>query len=225
MVWTLKQKLLPCLIAFILVATGGFSASKVSRTLTWPDLIPPQVTFEDPFNSLTKKQRYQLALLARIRESIANEDNVHQSKIDRANSLERELSAEGLNVKALLLQYAEITAKRQAAAMSVVQSLDSQHVRIAGYLLPLEYDQIKVTEFLLVPYVGACIHVPPPPPNQIVYVRFSAGYKLPKLFSPVWVQGQMRVGRSERKLFLVDGSADIPVGYYIVASSVETYGK
>lgn len=225
MVWTLKQKLLLCLIAFILVATGGFSASKVSRTLTWPDLIPPQVTFEDPFNSLTKKQRYQLALLARIRESIANEDNVHQSKIDRANSLERELSAEGLNVKALLLQYAEITAKRQAAAMSVVQSLDSQHVRIAGYLLPLEYDQIKVTEFLLVPYVGACIHVPPPPPNQIVYVRFSAGYKLPKLFSPVWVQGQMRVGRSERKLFLVDGSADIPVGYYIVASSVETYGK
>ena len=225
MLGTLKPKLRICLIAFILAATGGLSASTVSRTLTWPDLIPPQVAFEDPFNSLTKKQRYQLALLARIRESIASEDNVHQSRIDRANSLERKLSAEGLNVKALLQQYAEINARRQAAAISVVQSLDGQNIRIAGYLLPLEYDRTKVTEFLLVPYVGACIHVPPPPPNQIVYVRFSVGYKIPKLFSPVWVQGQMHVGHSERKLFLVDGSADIPVGYYLVADLVEIYGK
>ena len=225
MVGNLKQKLLNCLIAFILAATGGYAVSTVSRTLTWPDLIPPQTAFEDPFSSLTKKQRYQLALLARIREGLASEDNVHQSRIDRANSLERELSAEGLNVKALLQQFAEITAKRRAAAMSVVQSLDGQNVRIGGYLLPLEYDRTKVTEFLLVPYVGACIHVPPPPPNQIVYVRFSIGYKLPKLFSPVWVQGQMHVGRSERKLFLVDGSSDIPVGYSLVASVVETYSK
>jgi hypothetical protein len=225
MVWILKQRLLLCLIAFSLTVKGGFSASNEIHLLTWPDLIPPQVAFEDPFSSLTKLQRYRLALLARMRESIAREENVHQSRIDRANALESELSAEGLNVKSLLLQHAEITARRQASAMSVVQSLDSQNVRIAGYLLPLEYDQVKVTEFLLVPYVGACIHAPPPPPNQIVYVRFSAGYKLPSLFSPVWVQGQMRVDHSERELFLVDGSADIPVGYHLVASLVETYGK
>ena len=218
------QLLFLFILAIMLAANDSFSASASTRLLTWPDLLPPQATTEDPFKALKKKHRHQLALLARIRGRIANGENVHQSTIDRANSLERELTAEGLNVKALLLKHAQIVAKRQAAAKALVPSLDGQHVRIAGYLLPLEYDETHVTEFLLVPYVGACIHVPPPP-NQIVYVRFSAGYKLPRLFSPVWVEGQIRVGGSKQKLFLVDGSADIPVGYRLEAKAVETYGK
>ena len=54
-----------------------------------------------------------------------------------------------------------------------------------------EFDGNETSEFLLVPYFGACIHVPPPPPNQIVYVQTVTGYPLKGLFDAVWVTGVM----------------------------------
>jgi hypothetical protein len=52
------------------------------------------------------------------------------------------------------------------------QGLDGQNIRLPGYIVPLEVsEEGRTTEFLLVPYFGACIHVPPPPSNQIVHVK------------------------------------------------------
>jgi hypothetical protein len=84
-----------------------------------------------------------------------------------------------------------------------------------------------VTEFLLVPYVGACIHVPPPPPNQIVHVKVirKGGYKNENLYEPVWVTGKINVKSMAKQLFLVDGFADIDIGYAIQANQVERYKK
>ena len=73
----------------------------------------------------------------------------------------------------------------------VVAALDGQRVRLPGFVVPLEFDGDETSEFLLVPYFGACIHVPPPPPNQIVYVRTVTGYPLEGLFDAVWVTGVM----------------------------------
>ena len=56
------------------------------------------------------------------------------------------------------------------------QSLDGKRVHIGGYVVPLDFDATRVKEFLLVPFVGACIHVPPPPANQIVYVKTEQGF-------------------------------------------------
>jgi hypothetical protein len=61
--------------------------------------------------------------------------------------------------------------KRKEIQTAIVEDLNGRIVRMPGYLLPLDVIGAKVTEFLLVPYIGACIHVPPPPPNQIVYVK------------------------------------------------------
>lgn len=55
----------------------------------------------------------------------------------------------------------------------VVEALDGQVVKVSGYVVPLAGDEAAITEFLLVPFLGACIHVPPPPANQIVYVKPS----------------------------------------------------
>jgi hypothetical protein len=74
----------------------------------------------------------------------------------------------------------------------VVEALDGKRVRIGGYVVPLDFDATKVKEFLLVPFVGACIHVPPPPPNQIVYVKSAAGFDVKGSFDPVWVTGKMQ---------------------------------
>lgn len=87
------------------------------------------------------------------------------------------------------------------AEAPVVGELDGRQVRLPGFVVPLELDASAITEFLLVPYFGACIHVPPPPANQIVLVttRPSRPYA-GGLFDTVWVVGRMRVARFSGEL-------------------------
>lgn len=78
---------------------------------------------------------------------------------------------------------------------ALVRDLDGQHVRIGGYIVSLDFDAAKVNAFLLVPYVGACIHIPPPPPNQIIYVKAAESFGVSGPFEPVYVTGTLRAGR------------------------------
>ena len=96
----------------------------------------------------------------------------------------------------------------------VVAELNGRKVRIGGYVVPLDFDATKVTEFLLVPFVGACIHVPPPPANQIIYVKSAAGITLKGEFDPVYVTGTI----STEGQFT--GLAE--TGYSIAADSVDS---
>jgi len=71
-----------------------------------------------------------------------------------------------------------------------VKALDGQYVKLPGYIVPLESDAGGLLdEFLLVPYFGACIHVPPPPPNQIVYVKLKKPFNLKSMADPYWITG------------------------------------
>ena len=102
------------------------------------------------------------------------------------------------------------------AEAPVVADLDDRQVRLPGFVVPLEMDATAMTEFLLVPYLGACIHVPPPPANQIVLVRTRpSGPYEGGLFDTVWVVGRMRVARFSDEL----GEA----GYRIEDARVSRY--
>jgi len=75
----------------------------------------------------------------------------------------------------------------------VVPELDGKLVKIPAYITPLEFEgQSKISEFLLVPYVGACIHVPPPPANQIVFAKVREAIKFNDMYEPVWAIGTLR---------------------------------
>jgi len=67
--------------------------------------------------------------------------------------------------------------------------LNGKRIKIAGYITPIAFDGENVTEFLFVPYRGACIHVPPPPANQIIYVKKAKGLKADEMWSPFWITG------------------------------------
>lgn len=72
----------------------------------------------------------------------------------------------------------------------VINEMDGQAIRIPGFIVPLEFDDDQtITQFFLVPFFGACIHVPPPPPNQIIFVDFPEGIKLEALYDPFWISG------------------------------------
>lgn len=81
----------------------------------------------------------------------------------------------------------------QIGTFNVVDDLDGQTVRLPGFVLPFEYVASgEISEFLLVPYFGACIHSPPPPPNQIVYVTAEKPMALGEQWNPIWAVGTLR---------------------------------
>ncbi|WP_029526380.1 DUF3299 domain-containing protein [Pseudomonas chlororaphis] len=107
-------------------------------------------------------------------------------------------------------------AKQEMPNAPVVQSLDGLSVRLPGYIVPLEVsEEGRTTEFLLVPYFGACIHVPPPPSNQIVHVKSEVGVKLDELYQPYWIEGPMQVKASTSDI------AD--AGYQMEAQKIYVY--
>lgn len=89
----------------------------------------------------------------------------------------------------------------------------NQPIIIDGYVLPLAWEGIHVTEFLLVPWVGACIHMPTPAPNQIIHVSVTEGIVLQKQFEAVRLKGTLVNSPAEHDLFLVDGQRRVSVAY------------
>lgn len=112
-------------------------------------------------------------------------------------------------------EYGDPAVQMEPAA-PVVAALNGREVKLPGYIVPLGInEQGVVNEFLLVPYFGACIHVPPPPSNQIVYVQSEAGIKLEALYQPFWITGAMQVEAVESDL--------ANAGYKIANASIEPY--
>lgn len=85
-------------------------------------------------------------------------------------------------------------AEQQYPNAPVVPELHGLRVKLPGYIVPLTIDESsRITEFLLVPYFGACIHVPPPPSNQIVYVHSEGGVAMGEMWQPYWIEGRLKV--------------------------------
>lgn len=101
--------------------------------------------------------------------------------------------------------------------------LDGKMIRMPGYVLPLEFDGAKVTEFLLVPFVGACIHTPPPPPNQMAHAHYAPGFESQGLFTPVYITGRLSAVDATVNLSLVDGQSPVATGYRLDVTVIEPY--
>ena len=115
-------------------------------------------------------------------------------------------------------QARELMAKLRKAwdEAPVVSALDGARIRLPGFAVPLETDGQTATRFLLVPYIGACIHVPPPPLNQTVLVEAPTGARIREVFDPVWVTGRLSVQRATTEL--------ANAGYTLIATEVSPYG-
>jgi hypothetical protein len=98
----------------------------------------------------------------------------------------------------------------------VVESLDGQEVRLPGFIVPLDLDSAgNIREFFLVPYMGACVHLPPPPPNQIVFVVPDENFPLDSMWEPFWIEGTMNTEQH---------TSDVGIaGYTIHATKIEVF--
>ena len=99
----------------------------------------------------------------------------------------------------------------------IVPALNGSRIRIAGFMVPLDGLRGQITEFLLVPYFGACIHTPPPPANQIIHVLPAKPYKTDQGMEAVWISGTLETVRAETGM----GSA----GYRMKAEVVTPFKR
>lgn len=152
-----------------------------AKTLTWQDLVPTSVdALVDPFEHLSDDQFFDLQTLARLSAMglvVARE--VHTPE---GAEIVKRMTAAGLAPFALLDRFMAFVAEIKEVNAQTVGALDGQLVRLPGFVLPLTDNGAAGDEFLLVPYVGACILTPPPPPNQMVMVVPAGGYKAENLF-------------------------------------------
>lgn len=93
--------------------------------------------------------------------------------------------------------------------------LDGKQVRLPGYIIPIDIGAEGVTSFVLVPYVGACIHVPPPPPNQLVFVRTKIPWPSDTMWDAVWVSGRLMAQPQSTEV--------AETGYQMAAEKIELY--
>lgn len=208
-------------ISFLLLASA---VSAETLNLVWPDLQGQVGEFEDPFTKLDSDQLFHLGMVARLRAmQQADPDAFPEEDAAELAQFTKQLEEAGIDIDGLLAKREEITELRRQRANSTRADYEGKTIRMPGYLLPLDITEGKVTEFLLVPWVGACIHTPPPPPNQIVYVKATAPWEVRSQWEPVYVEGTMKVGDVTKGLYFIDGSADIHIGYTLNDTKVTPF--
>jgi hypothetical protein len=94
-------------------------------------------------------------------------------------------------------------------------ALDGAYIKIPGFIIPIDLLTTGVTSFVLVPYVGACLHVPPPPPNQLVFVTTETPWPSDNLWDAVWVTGQIQ--------HEIQTTEIAEIGYALRADAMEIY--
>ena len=137
--------------------------SPTFRTIEWNDLIP-----EEDLNVLMNPPGYIDDL-----EDTAVDDDISAQLTINVDSAANDRYQQAL------------------VSTNIIAKMNGQPIRIPGFVVPVEFDEESITEFFLVPYFGACIHSPPPPPNQIIYVHAPKGLELETLYDPFWISGEL----------------------------------
>ena len=213
--------------ALIVLGSVSIVCAEDSLQITWDHLLPnSSAPIDDPFAELSEEQLLDLGMIARIRylmegEKIASDgpDAKEEKKL-----VER-LSDQGIDVDWLLSQRERVAKLRRKRAEAVDTGVDGKEIKIPGYMLPLQRADGGVTEFLLVPWVGACIHTPPPPPNQMIHAVVPGGTEDRGRFAAIWLEGRLELKPAAYDLFLVDGNRSVNVAYTMTAKAVTDYSS
>lgn len=216
------------LLLAVLGATCVAAFAERATPLKWEMLIPPAEPLANFPSELPLEQqeaiRSFLYWKGHPSGELSGEYALQRDEAKKMADAEREkLARQGVDLDALYEKYVAWATEVERRGTLTEKRLDGEQVAIAGYLLPLDFDPNGTTEFLLVPYFGACIHEPPPPPNQVVYVKASAPYAAKSLFEAVTISGTMRVKPNRKDLSFVDGSSAVASEYVLEGESIEPY--
>lgn len=216
----MKHIFVMLILGLVLLNAGEY------KHIDWSNLQGKMEAYDDPFKALNEDQIYHLSIYARITEmEKVSPKRVSEGMRDEAKKAEATLKKEGIDVSYLLSQREHIKNMRTKAASTVNADLNNTNISMSGFMLSLEFNKGMTKKFLLVPTVGACIHTPPPPLNQIVFVETTKPIEAGSRFKAVTVSGKMITENMSNNLFLVDGESDIKSGYRILTDDVVDFKR
>ncbi len=233
---SLRQSLIFLFGLCLVLSIAHPAPAQAAREIAWQDLLPPKTEVAgkadaDPFAAMPPEHLADLARVEYMRWWLENDGETRDGgaidpEVQRQKlaKLEQKLTDQGYDVDFLLEQVEVERDRRLAQQDQTNSSLAGQSVQLPGFVLPLDQsDNKELQAFLLVPYVGACIHVPSPPPNQMVFVEAPKAVKNPGTFSAVKITGEIRPEPRTYELFRVDGRQPVDVGYSMVMTDMVKY--
>ena len=159
--------------SFLLAFNYSIAFGAQYNTIEWIDLLPP-----DDLEALLNPPEYLTEI-----EDGSPEDSI-QSQLRN-------------KVKA----NADDRYQQALQSEKIVASMDGKKIRIPGFIVPLEFENEEmVIQFFFVPFFGACLHLPPPPPNQIILVDFPEGVPLKSLYTAFWISGELKTSLIEKDI-------------------------
>lgn len=195
-----------------------------AEVVHWDRLRPVIALVDDPFISLDQNQLFDLATIARFKEASKQEGFLASKKaIEEIRETQQRLSDQGVDVGHLFEMREIILQQRKELSTKPNIEVLNKMSRIPGFITPVEFNGTKVTKFFLVPTTGACIHTPPPPPNQIVFVDYPSGFELVSLATPVWVEGKLINQSVTADVDYADGTTGVEAVYSLEAKVVDIY--
>lgn len=191
----------------------------------WQDLQGKVEPYQDPFAALTDDQLFNLSVYGRITEmqTLYPSYEITDAMLKEAEEAKAQLIKENINIEYMFEQRDIIMKKRQKAALVTNDLLANREIQMSGYMLALEFDNGTVSEFLLVPTIGACSHKPVPPANQLIFVKAATPVNAGSPYMPIKITGTLRVTPEVKDLYLVDGKKQVRMAYSIEDAIVEPF--
>lgn len=186
------------------ISNATISDAPIYNTIEWTDLLP-----SEDLQALENPPEY----LGQIADGSEGDQLASQLKVDSPSDTN---SSSAINASS-----SDVGARYQQALISkqIRAEFNGRHIRIPGFIVPLEFDDHEtITTFFLVPFFGACLHLPPPPPNQIIYAEYEPGIRLEALYDPFWIEGTLSTTLVENDL----ATAAYSLSVSTIAPYVET---
>ena len=190
------------------VGTGEEAGAPVP--VEWDELAPPGASFQDPFLAMTYWEKDDLRTILKATPGTGD-----QALVTEAEEARERLALAGHDADDLLERRLVVMEQRRDRATGVSEHLLGREIALEGHVLPLRESDGRVDLFLFVPWVGACIHTPPPPPNQMIRVEIPEGIADEEAYYAVRLQGVLEHEPTISNLFLVDGQRFVESSYVL----------
>ena len=208
-------------ILIILCFCISFVYAQGYQPISWEDLEGKGEAYDDPFKKLSEEQLFNLSIVYEIENMDASE--VDEYLLEDMDDAKKSLAKEKIDIKYYFEQAEIVAKKREKESKLTNATLNNKKVELSGFSLALGLNEGKMQEFLFVPFLGACIHSPPPPLNQILYVKSSKPVKVDDRYEPVTIKGTLQIKQNKSKLYLVDGEDEVESGYTFLADEIKPY--
>ena len=197
----------------------SISFAEQPQLVSWDELAALEILEDSQRSNMSLSQKEDLRTVMLLQEAIKS-GHYAQTEIENGSKALKRLQNAGFNVQKLLNDEMKVSKDINGEKTQINWNIINKKVLIDGYILPLVWKNETVIEFLIVPWVGACIHTPAPQSNQIIHVLYPSGLNIQKQYQSFRLSGVLKHRPAEHELFLIDGSRHISASYALEDSQI-----